>query len=510
MRKKENRRQKINKIAAIDKIKLVSKETIKNCNTLITNWSFAKKPFFILVIIYTIAFSAIFRANFNYIDDMGRAYAGYKEWNNFSRYTSYYLSTVIHGNNYLTDVSPFPQFISILFLSLSSIILIYVINGTKKITLGEIIATLPLGLCPFFLECISYKFDSPYMALSILASIFPLLFYKKVLPFSCAIFISTLIMCTTYQAASGIFPMLVVLLCFNHWNEGSPWKEVGKFFCASVFSYGFAILFFQQFIMKPATSYASNSLPALQNMPFTVYGHFKKYFYIIYKSFNKSWIFLIFLSIFLFIFISVKYSKKNKIISLLLSFGTALIMLLLSFGLYAFLEKPLFAPRSMYGFGILIALFGVANSSSNKKNYCAKIVCLVLGWLFFVFSFTYGNALSTQKEYADFRTEMIINTMNELPIFSTEETKKVQLTGSVGYAPAVENAISHYPILSNLVPINCSGPWWWGYYKFANYYKLKNIAVVTDLGIDYELPVLTDTMYFTIRGDNQYILIELK
>ena len=49
------------------------------------------KPFLILSVIYIIAFSAIIRANFLYVDDLGRAYSGYKDWDAFSRYTSNFL-----------------------------------------------------------------------------------------------------------------------------------------------------------------------------------------------------------------------------------------------------------------------------------------------------------------------------------------------------------------------------------------------------------------------------------
>ena len=52
------------------------------------------KPFLILAVIYIIAFSAIIRANFLYIDDLGRTFNGYKDWDGFSRYTSNFLSTI--------------------------------------------------------------------------------------------------------------------------------------------------------------------------------------------------------------------------------------------------------------------------------------------------------------------------------------------------------------------------------------------------------------------------------
>ena len=67
--------------------------------------------FLILLIIYGIAYFSIFRANFNYIDDMGRVAFGYQNWDNFSRYISNFLSRFIHSSSYLTDISPLTQII---------------------------------------------------------------------------------------------------------------------------------------------------------------------------------------------------------------------------------------------------------------------------------------------------------------------------------------------------------------------------------------------------------------
>ena len=484
------------------------KESYKN---ILEKWNFAKKPFVMLIAIYAIAFSAIIRANFSYVDDIGRTYSGYKNWGlTFSRYLSDFLSTFIHGDNYLTDVSPLPQFLAIILLALSSVIVIYVISEKREISIWQIIAVLPLGLSPYFLECISFKFDAPYMALSILVSVIPLLFVtKRPLIYSAAVFLGTLAMCMTYQVSSGIFPMLVALLCFKRWNEGTSWKDVFKFLFPSVLSYGLGLVFFQLFLLKSFDGYVSNTLPPLHELPYTIYHNLKRYFSLVISDFQRIWILLIILLFLSFLYIAVCNSKQKKRTVFPVAAAVLCVMPLMCFGLYPLLSAPLFRARAMYGFGVMIAFLAVFDVSA-KKVYPVKFISFALSWLFFVFSFTYGNAIFSQQEYEDFRIQMAINTMNELPVFSTDEVKKVQLKGSVRKAPSLENSIKHFPILDRLVPVTFYGSDKWGYYKFANCYKLKNITPVSNLGIDYELPILTDTMYFTIRGDNQYILIELK
>ena len=132
------------------------------------------KTWAILIIINCIATMALLRSNFSYIDDMGRIAFGYKGWDYFNRFTSQFLSGFLHGNlNYLGDISPLPQLIAIITISFASSLVIFLIGKDYKIRLGDILSVLPISLSPYFLECLSYKFDSPYMALSILTSIFP-------------------------------------------------------------------------------------------------------------------------------------------------------------------------------------------------------------------------------------------------------------------------------------------------------------------------------------------------
>ena len=57
--------------------------------------AFYKKPFIVLFFIYLIGISSIIRANYNYLDDIGRVVAGFLGWDDFSlskRYSSHYYT----------------------------------------------------------------------------------------------------------------------------------------------------------------------------------------------------------------------------------------------------------------------------------------------------------------------------------------------------------------------------------------------------------------------------------
>jgi hypothetical protein len=237
------------------------------------------KAVFILSVIYCLGISAILRANFYYIDDMGRAIAGYRQFNFFGRYIPYVLSTVLHADSYLTDVSPLPQLLAVVFLAIAAVIVLYVVTGRKEFTAIEYMATIPLCLSPYFLECLSYKYDAPYMAMSILVSVVPVLFSKRSNFFYfLSVLLGMIAVCMTYQAAAGIFPMFVVLLTFLKWNENSQWKEIFRFVWISAAGFLAGMLLFAGLILKPQDTYVSNTVSSVAGLIPNTLHHLKMYY----------------------------------------------------------------------------------------------------------------------------------------------------------------------------------------------------------------------------------------
>lgn len=74
----------------------------------------------------------------------------------------------------------------------------------------------------------------------------------------------------------------------------------------------------------------------------------------------------------------------------------------------------------MYGFTYCIALFGIVISLLDYK-YVGKIAVCFLSWMFFTFSFTYGNLQFVQQEYVSFRIEQVLTDLEELEIVNNNE-----------------------------------------------------------------------------------------
>lgn len=468
------------------------------------------KAFLITTIIYILGISAILRANFNYIDDMGRVANGYGNWSDYSRFLSETLSPFIHMDRYLTDVSPLPQLIAVLFLAVAGMLLLYVVHERVSFSVWELIAIVPLGLNPYFLECISYKYDAPYMALSILVAIMPLLYRKKsALTYIFISAVGAIAVCTTYQAATGIYPMLVVLQAFKMWSNGESLKKTGGFCLRSAAGYGLGLAFFYFVIMVPVETYVSSSLTSIGDLLQIIYFNLRRYYTLIREDFKPFWLGLVVIQAIGFIWTAAHSSKRNVFISGIAAMTSLVLMGLVCFGVYPTLSRTLFAPRAMYGFGVLVAIVG-AYIMRARRNHLLTVTSFMLSMAFFVFSLTYGNALYVQKEYTDFRIQAVIGDLNDMEVFSSGQPVIVQISGTIGQSPVIANMPQNYNILNRLVPITFQGQWWWGQAGFYQYYGLKN--VIRDPTIDltaYDLPVLEEHMYHTIRGKENYILVEL-
>ncbi|MGN0977361.1 MAG: glucosyltransferase domain-containing protein [Faecousia sp.] len=474
-------------------------------------YHFLLKPTVILAAVYLVAMSAILRANFYYDDDIARALWGYAGWENYSRYLSVFFSGFLHADSYLTDISPLPQILAAFITALASIMVIYLITGERKITFWHLVAVIPMGLSPYFLECLSFKYDAPYMALSVLFSVVPLLFCGGNQIAYCLLAVcGTVCMCTTYQASSGIFPMLVLLMGMIRWIKGEKITQVLKFFAVSAAGYVLGMLLFRVFLMNEIVAYASSTVPSLSELPHCVLSNYKKFIVNFLRDFKVEWLILILIICAYFLYAVVSGSKQNKLCTLLLTAAAMLGLFLLSFGAYPFLTTPIFAPRSMYGIGCLVAFLGIYAISAAPKGYPGKAACLILSWAFFVFSFTYGNSLSVQAQYTDFRITEVIDDLLECETLSSGEDVTLQITGTIGYAPVLENMLEEFPVIKKLVPVTFQGDGWWGEYGLRNYYCLPQMQFAPTYDPpEFEMPVIVDNYYHTIRANETYIWIDL-
>jgi hypothetical protein len=180
---------------------------------------------------------------------------------------------------------------------------------------------------------------------------------------------------------------------------------------------------------------------------------------------------------------------------------------------YILLEAPLFEPRALFGFGGFLAIFCISVVSDYKKIAVAAV--FALNWCFLVFAFSYGNALADQARYAEFRIGLLLHDLSAL-YPDMNEVRSIKLKDSIEFAPTIKNIAKHYPIIIRLVPsLLAEEPMWSNTYYYLGHFNhdYKPSAKIPDNTIGYDasnLPVVLDSYYHTIKGDENHILIILK
>ncbi|MBQ1387608.1 glucosyltransferase domain-containing protein [Candidatus Saccharibacteria bacterium] len=482
---------------------------------------FLMKPFLVMLAIYLLGVSALLLAGVHYADDVARTTYGYAEWAGFSRYISTIVSHGLHGDWYLTNIAPWPQLLALVVLAFSSIAFICVVLGReifkKKWTkwIWPIIAVVPLGLNPYMLECLSYQYDSIYMAVSILFAILPFLFWKKQnwWMFGLAIVVGILVVCMTYQASIGIFPMLVIFVAVREWSKKEiKNKEIVKFLLVTIGVFLLTVVVFQKFLMRPRDAYASNSLPEIGSFLPSLFEHLRQYFELIWGDFRMTWKVLVGIIGVIFVGLFVARSRRNRIVAFLVVSVSLILMAVATLVMYAALEKPLYAPRAMYAIGSLLALMSVYIVSGAYSKWVMKMPVLILTYCFVMFALTYGNALREQNEFRNSRVEMVLADLNKMPIMINGGEKMVQVDGEIGLSPVVRNMpIEDYRILYRLLMPSFSENIPWMAYRITEQRWLENIHYVPGVDLkEKELPLLEETMLYDIYGDKENILIKFK
>ncbi len=463
--------------------------------------------------IFLVQIWAIIRANFYYNDDLGRNIEGYAGNAYDSRYVADWFSVLINGNKHITDISPLTQIMACIFLAIAVVIIMLIFRNGRKLDFWCYACGILL-MSPYFLENISYKIDSAFMGLSVCVSVLPFLWKDSKYKYIFSSVLGLMVMCMTYQASSGIYPMLVIMIALLEWNDGSySVRKALLFVLGSAVIYIVTLGFFALFLMKPIEEgYIDNTMMSPNQFLGGLVNNYITFYRTSIGFFMKTWNILVGIMGIIFVILNVAYSNRNKLMSLAVTAASLLMMLLLAFGVYPLFSTTLIEPRSMYGISVFLLLVGSAIvMRDGLKPLFGKVVVFMLAWCLFAFSFTYGNALDQQMRYVDFRTREVIDDLVELDCFMTDSEKKIMITGDIGLCPAIDNYPYNYVLIKELVPVYLKGGTKeWNSVYFYKYFNLPNVKRVHALENTENYNLEHESAYHRILCHGDEILIELK
>jgi hypothetical protein len=479
------------------------------------------KLFLIILALYFVGISTIIRSNSYYNDDLDRSLKGYRGWAVWGRYLADFLSAVLHMNLRLNDISPLPQIISIGLMAASTLLFLRIAAG-EKTAIPFIIAALPIGLSPYFMENYSYKYDSPYMALSVLFSLVPFLFYKNNVVYIVTSFIFLLGMCISYQSSSGIYILMAALITFRMWiKKDTPIKDIVKFILSSILSYALALAFFKKLlfvtIKSEETGYYRTAMFSFSDIFSGTISNAGKYITLVISDFGSSMITAFcLLALALFLVLSVIFSKRNKFFTFFVSLFFIAFSFILSYGAYLVLREPLWSPRAFTGLGFFITsilFFNALFSLKSKKLLIfSTAVSGILVYNLLVFDLGYGNALAEQKDYQNFRTTLLIEDINR-SLDPGIDAPVIYIENNIGFSPIVAGISGTYPLIRRIINVLPGGGNEWGHLPL-NQFQFNHITKYDLPEYNREnlvkLPLLVDNSYHTIYGDGRKFFIRLK
>lgn len=478
--------------------------------------------FLVIFCVYCLDLFTLVQANFNQTDDIGRVAWGFKGWEDYGRYLSVFLSAFIHGDYILNDISPLPQIIAVLIITTASIIMIKLFSSDDGFSFNHVLAVLPLGLSPYFYDCLSYKFDAPYMALSVLFSVLPLAYIeKKLVIYFVVAFVCTLCMLLTYQAASGIFLLTVCFWLFINWNQGKYYRWCVKRLAASCLAFFFSCTFFKLFLVQERSTYVSTEIANLESIFSTVLQNIRTYSEFLYSDANVFWLVIYGFLVCLCVFTVVRGTFRNKAVVLTMTVFLIIGGWILSYGGYLVLKKPLFEPRAMFGFGAYIALVGLMIVRFINRKYIATSILLPLCISYLLFGFACGKAMNEQQKADRLLAEQIINDLSKIPNLDNKHIRKMQIKGDGKPTFACARLFTKYPVAERFIRNRMQAGYYYSEFYLYHYYGLPGVKQILCYKLipelnesapidDTILPILNDNSDYTIKANQKEIVVLIK
>ncbi|MBG9366684.1 glucosyltransferase domain-containing protein [Streptococcus sp. NLN64] len=485
-------------------------------------YSFLTKNKYIawLWLFYLIPALAINLSNYPYIDDVYRRSTGVASFaHDYARYASEYLSWILNNNSHLVDVGILFPFLTSGILALSSVLLIRTFFPKDAIKWQTVLASTILFVNPFFLEVLSFRFDNPYIAFSILVSILPFFLYRK---FNSILFffislICVFLMCNLYQSSSGIHIILTIFLFLYLIIEETSILHSLRFIVISAMAYISGLLVYRlemNFNPQLLDRGTNTTIAELDNLIPTIQKNTELLYAVVRNEINKYWKILILIIIILFLISLLFKVGRRSLWVLPISIFALGLSFPLSFGVNLAITGNLATdhPRYVYGLFVCVAIISIilAQLNSNKLLKIVKSTTIIfITYGFLVFSFVYANVLGVQKDEFEFQAGQFSQVIR--PYLKTDGQTRLVMNRLFTNSTVYYNSLQNYPILDNLVPDNANLYWpnvMW--YQNISHYDVK-IDHVDTMSLNFEgLTPVEDSPHYEIYQMEDGLYIRMK
>lgn len=428
-----------------------------------------------LVIIY---FLPIIMSDRPYIDDLGRTLYGYTGWGANGRPLSDMLMRSLSFGEPLIDISPLNQMVSI--IALIAVLISYMKHNFNDESYFFISASIFFFIAsPFFIENISYKYDSLTMSLSMVTLIIPFCFKNEgfLKPFVSAVLI-VFSLCF-YQASLGLFAMLSVMEILVNADKNKN-IDVVKSVSSRIAQVASGFLFYQ-LVISPRFVEGEYNITHSKALPITIDSlskirsnfddilwYFNSYLNSIPKYAVIIYTILFLLSVLVILKNMFINGLKRNILSFIVVLISPVLVFLFSFAPILMLEHPVFAPRVLICFGCVMMFCAIIILRLIKPIWLQAVICIPMLWVCLFYSYSYSASTSSQSKMDNLISTSIFMDVNHYG----KTFKYVNVIGKMPESPQFSLSQSRLPIMSRLIPIYLNGDWLWGA-ELLNHFGMK-------------------------------------
>ncbi len=424
-----------------------------------------------------------------YIDDIGRSMRGYAMWWDLGgRPLADLFITIINLGSPLVNTFPLPQLISISLLVVAGICLARAFGVESRLMAA--LCTLPLAGQPYYLENMSYSFDSPFMALSMLLCVCAAIQLfgtgKYRLIYSLCMLFAAL---NLYQAPLGAFFACCLFLMVRG-AETAPAPCAFWTFSiirAGVAGGGASLAYIPVTKIPKLSAYVSQhgEMVGLGGGQLKIWENIRFYFSTLSADWANNAVGWVVLLLFvLTMLLAVRRMARPRdgragFSGAAAGYAAGAVVLLALTWLVAYfpqylLDRPQWSPRTFTGIGAIIsccclychtALRPSAESASDPRKQLAALPVYLTVFVLITFCYAFSKANSEQKFYEDAILTRLVDDIETLSVGRT--IKDISYIGRIGANPVLLNSRKKFPLLDRLVSMQIENNWIWGYRQFT-------------------------------------------
>ncbi|HAV1801610.1 TPA: hypothetical protein JG906_001927 [Enterobacter hormaechei subsp. steigerwaltii] len=410
--------------------------------------------------IISLAWLPVIFASRYYMDDLGRSVRGYYDWSPNGRPFAEAIFRAITFNNGMYDISPLYQILAFFIMGMCCVLLIKALR--LQFTTNNLIISSLLFLMPFYLENISYRYDSLTMALSCLLALYSYHLARNkpgYLWMALSLLIGVLYL-STYQTFISVFVIVSLLSVVKSAELLDGVKHEIKPAISFLLSY----LIYSKFIAPlfitgqynithsqvsfDVALFKQNFIGAFDYLT-GIIGHYE----ILILSINIA--FIIFL---LFKNINQK-AKAKSIVNFVIVTFVAFIPVLI----YLPLKHPVFFPRVFVGFGCVIAACALVLDAEKYKF--SRYIVLANLVVALVLSLAYNRA----SDSMNLNDQLLVNEIQQ----KTSPNDTIIVFGSQSRDAITQRLASSFPMINIMTPLYLNNENWWGK-LLLNKYNINN------------------------------------